>query len=594
MMKFPYGISNFATLRTEGFLYFDRTAMIALLEQAGKQLLFLRPRRFGKSLLVSTLSNYYDLQQTQQFAALFGDLAIGKSPTSEHNQYMVMQWDFSQVSPQGNTEQIKSHLFDHINQTAKAFARRYAPYLKNEIDIYSDNAIATVESLLNAVDNSSHQLYLLIDEYDNFANEVLMHNRGDKQRYHALLEGEGILKTLFKVIKAGASQGKIARVFITGVSPVVMSDMTSGYNVAKNISLDPRFNALCGILQSELQTITTQVLTQCCATDTLPTVMETLRQFYNGYRFCYSNHQAQVYNPILCFHFLEHYQLECAAPRVMLDGNLAMDAGRIRYIANLEGGQAVIDWIMDEENNVTLDNLADDFSVENIWHLKQDKRYMLSLMYYFGILTLQGISQLSGKPQLGIPNLVVRGLYLEQLKQQALPNPQDESKVGDLVDQFYQTANLQPLIDFVEQKYFMIFSNRDYRWSNELTIKTAFASLLFNDLYYVMDSETELERRYTDLVMTVRPNMRQYQGLQDFVFEFKYLSLGDLGLSGEQLKNTAYEQLEKLAPVQAAIHNALTQLTNYRQVLVEKYQEPQRLHCLAVIALGFERIIWRK
>ena len=162
------------------------------------------------------------------------------------------------------------------------------------------------------------------------------------------------------------------------------------------------------------------------------------------------------------------------------------------------------------------------------------------------------------------------------------------------VDQFYQTANLQPLIDFMEQKYFTVFSNRDYRWSNELTIKTAFASLLFNDLYYVMDSETELERRYTDLVMTVRPNMRQYQGLQDFVLEFKYLSLGDLGLSGEQLKNTAYEQLEQLVPVQAAMHNALTQLTHYRQVLVEKYQEPQRLHCLAVIALGFERIIWRK
>lgn len=140
-----------------------------------------------------------------------------------------------------------------------------------------------------------------------------------------------------------------------------------------------------------------------------------MRQFYNGYRFSYSLQQPLIYNPILSFYFLDYYQLHCTAPHTMLDANLAMDAGRIRYIANLEGYREVIDSIIDEQNPVELDTLADDFGVENIGRIKQDKRYMLSLMYYFGILTLGGIAS-DGSLILTIPNLVVRGLYLEQLK----------------------------------------------------------------------------------------------------------------------------------------------------------------------------------
>ena len=420
MIKFPYGVSNFQRIRSHDYLYLDRTASLATLEQIGEQLLFLRPRRFGKSLLISTLASYYDLNQADQFTTLFGDLAIGQQPTPEHNQYLVLQWDFSKISPQGNVEQIKHSLFAHLNATFKEFAYYYRDKLTTTIDIFPEDAVASFHSVLSITKSSGYQLYLLIDEYDNFANEVLMHNQGDKARYLALLEGEGILKTLFKVIKAGASEGKIGRVFITGVSPVVMSDMTSGYNVAKNITLDPRFNGLCGITQQELAPLVAQVLEDCAKPQQLAAVLENMRQFYNGYRFCYNVAKEALYNPILCFHFLEHYQQECTAPRDMLDSNLAMDAGRIRYIANLEGGQTVIAWVLDEENTASLDNLADDFGVENIWRLKQDQHYMLSLMYYFGILTLGGFSS-DGSLQLKIPNLVVKGLYLQQLKKQALP-----------------------------------------------------------------------------------------------------------------------------------------------------------------------------
>jgi DNA-binding transcriptional MerR regulator len=144
----------------------------------------------------------------------------------------------------------------------------------------------------------------------------------------------------------------------------------------------------------------------------------------------------------------------------------------------------------------------------------------------------------------------------------------------------------------MESKYFAVFNNRDYRWSNELTIKTAFLTLLFNDTYYIMDSETALQRRYSDLTLIVRPNMRQYPALLDMVLEFKYLGLKELGLSAEQIRAMPRAELQQLPLVVTALQDATQQLQQYRAVLVEKYREPQRLRCLAVVALGFERLVW--
>ena len=591
MIKFPYGNSDFHSLRTEGYLYLDRTHHIPLLEMAGKQLVFLRPRRFGKSLWLSTLANYYDLNRAGEFAALFGDLAVGQNPTPEHNQYLILRWDFSKVSAQGDTATITRHLFDHINQAIKHFTVQYRQYLQSEIDILADNAIATFESLVNVVKSSGHQLYLLIDEYDNFANEVLMQTRPNQQRYEDLVQSEGILKTLFKAIKGNASEGKIGRVFITGVSPLVMSDMTSGYNVATHIYLEPKFNALCGVTTAELMQLVTIISTSCQhSSDNVQTTIEIMRQFYNGYRFCDDIAQNKVYNPTLVFYFLRHYQEYCSAPPQILDGNLAMDANKIRYIANLPAGKAVIANILDEQQAVKLARLENQFGIEKLHDIQTDPDYMVSLLYFFGVLTLSGRGVI-GELILDIPNLVIRGLYVDEIKRNALPDAGDRHSLQRLTDTFYQTADLQPLADFMESKYFAVFNNRDYRWSNELTVKTAFLTLLFNDTYYIMDSETALQRRYSDLILIVRPNMRQY-ALLDMVLEFKYLSLADVGLSGEQVRAQQRETLAALPLVQTALQEARQQLQHYRNVLVEKYREPQRLRCLAVVALGFERLVW--
>ncbi len=593
MITLPYAISDFRTLRTEGYLYLDRTDCIQALEKAGRQLVFLRPRRFGKSLLLSMLANYYDLNTAHEFETLFSGLTVGNNPTPEHNQYLILRWDFSKVSGQGNIEQIKRSLFEHLNERMTDFVQHYQALLKFPVRIYDDNALATFESLSNATKNSGYTIYLLIDEYDNFANEVLVHDAGNAKRYYDLLESEGIVKTLFKVVKGSVSEGKISRVFITGVSPLVLSDMTSGYNVSTNISLDEDFNGLCGVSEEELSGLVGEILQDCGLPDTqAATVLDTMRQFYNGYRFCADANLPTVYNPTLCFYFLRAYQKRCKPPAEMLDGNLAMDASRVRYIANLPEGANVIANILDEQNPVLLPYLETQFGVEQLHRLQTDPRYMASLLYFFGVLTIAGTGGPLEEMQLEVPNRVIFALYVETLREKALPDLADRRHVEALAKQFYQTADLQPLADYLESRYFTVFNNRDYRWGNELTIKTAFMSLLYNDMYYIMDSEAALQRRYADLLMIIRPDQRRLAALQDMVLEFKYLSLQTLGLTAEEVRRQSRETLQQLPAVQEALQAALLQLQDYRRVLVEKYREPQRLHCFAVVALGFERLVW--
>jgi len=289
MLKFPYGVSDFHTLMTENYFYVDRTHLLPAIEDAGKQLLFLRPRRFGKSLLLSMLENYYDVAKAGEFEQLFGQLAVGKQPTPKHNQYFVLKWDFSQVSPEGEMLEIRRNLHHYLNRCIQDFASSYQPYWSLDIPIDTEDATLSLLALLTAVRRTPYRLYLLIDEYDNFANELLVGTRAlSDSRYQTLLSGEGALKALFKVVKAASSGQGLERVFITGVSPVVLSDLTSGYNVAENIYLRPEFNDLCGFQETELVAVVTQVVHDCqLPPDQATNVLEMMRTFYNGYCFCW-------------------------------------------------------------------------------------------------------------------------------------------------------------------------------------------------------------------------------------------------------------------------------------------------------------------
>ncbi|MEZ4527448.1 MAG: AAA family ATPase [Desulfobacterales bacterium] len=592
-MKFPYGICDFCKIITEDYYYADRTDRIPVIEEAGSNLLFLRPRRFGKTLLLSMLENYYDLARAGEFEKLFGHLAIGKNPTQRHSSYFVMKWDFSAVDPQGDSEQIRQALHDHINGRIQMFGKYYSDFLTDRIEINRTNAPASLQSLLTAIKGTPYPLYLLIDEYDNFANEVLMagHAQEHRQRYKDLLYGEGAVKTVFKAVKAAGAGLGLDRVFITGVSPVVLSDITSGYNVAKNIFLKPQFNDLCGFQESEIQEILALTASECGLSEQDPNdTLSAMRTFYNGYCFT-SDRLPHVYNPTLSLYFLEHFQETCQKPGQLLDSNLAMDRGKIRYISDLPKGEEIVISALNGEPELSVRHLADRFGVEDMLTVPKDSNFMISLLYYFGVLTFSGEKTEFGDSVLKIPNLVIRKLYAERIREMFLPGSGDE--IVRTARNFYKTGDMGPLCSFIEQKYFRIFDCRDYRWANELTVKTAFLTLLFDDGFYIMDSETSLERGYADMTMIVRPDMRKYP-LLDFLMEFKYVSLKDANLSGDQAKETGIGELKALAPVQKKLAESEAKLKDYRKTLLSEYGDLLRLRTYSLVSIGFERLIWEE
>ena len=590
-MKFPYGISDFESLITRRFHYVDRTDHIPLLEEAGDQLLFLRPRRFGKSLLLSMLENYYDLNKADRFDALFGDLAIGKDPTAEHNQYFVLKWDFSEVSPTGDGEEIKRNLYRYLNSRINDFSNYYRSTLGSAIPIDHEDAAVSFQGLLSAIRETGHSVYLLIDEYDNFANELMMgiYQGARKSRYQAILSGEGCMKALFKVIKATAGTRGLGRVFITGVSPVVMSDLTSAYNVAENIYLQPQFNDLCGFREGEIAQVLSEIARECQLSGSqVDEALSMMRTFYNGYRFS-PDAEQHIYNPTLALYFLKVFQRDCRYPRKILDSNLAMDRGKMHYIARLPEGRQLIFDALAEENPVTISELADRFGVEDMFYAPKDTSFVASLLYYFGILTLGGVTPF-GKLILTIPNLVIRKLYAESIREMLLP----EGKEGDMAERaaeaLYQQGDIRPLCDFMEKKYFKVFSNRDYASANELTVKTAFLTLLFNDTLYIMESEAEIERGHTDLTLIVRPDMREYLVL-DILIEFKFVSLQEAGVDGKTLEKMDDAALRALPAVQAKQRDAKAGLARYQEKLRRKFGDVLRLNSFSVVAIGFERLV---
>ncbi|MFP4279404.1 MAG: AAA family ATPase [Halochromatium sp.] len=591
-MHFPYGLSDFGKLREQEYWYLDRTDRIPALEAAGDQLIFLRPRRFGKSLLLSMLEHYYDLNRAEQFAALFGNLAIGREPTPLHNQYFVLKWDFSLIPAHGEIADIEDAVHRHINDRITAFQHRYASQLPRPISITPEHAISSWESLLSTLSQTPHKLYLLIDEYDNFANEVLMAARpGSQDRYQTLLQGEGLLKTVFKSVKAAAGGLGLDRVFITGVSPVVMSDMTSGYNVGEDIYLLPQFNDLCGFTEAEVATVLSQLAEEGGEGGdwTAPAALETMRTFYNGYRFSEAAEEG-LYNPTLSLYFFKALATQGQYPRRMLDENLAMDRNKLMYITQLPQGEDLLIEALSGDDRILIPELVQRFGVADVLAAVKDQPFMASLLYFFGILTLAGEGTLA-KLILRIPNLVARGLYVERLRERWLPAPEIRSQARSASEALYLTGDLTPLCDLIEQSYFRVLSNRDYRWSNELLVKFAFLTLLFDDRLYMAVSELETERGYADLALIVRPDKRRFQAL-DLLLEFKYLGLKELGLNGEQVRELPREALAERPAVKAKLDEAEAQARDYGGTLIERHGLKD-LRAFAVVALGVERVLWR-
>lgn len=592
-MKFPYGLADFYAMRKEGYFYQDRTRFIRTVEERGKQLVFLRPRRFGKSVWISTLANYYDVARANDFAMLFGDLAIGQEPTPLHNQHFILRWDFSKVAAFGDVETIIQVLYDHLNDRIQDFGVRYTHWLTQPITIHPTNAISSFESLLSAIAVLPYKLYLLIDEYDNFANEIAMGGAlSDTERYQKMVTGDGVLKTVFKNIKAAIGEGRMDRVFVTGVSPMLLSDLTSGFNTATDISLERQMHDLCGFTAEEVAQITNQVGNDCGFTpDQLEQTLDLMRVFYDSYTFRPDANEP-LYNPTLTLYFLDKLQLDREPPQKLLDVNLAMDRNKLEYIAARPGGEALILRLMENKPPLTVREIYDRFSLSDLLQPAQEALHLASLLFYFGLTTIGGRTN-QGKLRLQIPNLVTYGLYFERLRVLLLPDVLQRNRASEVVELLYTEGTMQPLCDFMAERVYRAFSNRNYRHANELTVKALFLSLLYNDLIYITDPEPELERRYADLLMLLRPEQRIYQ-LYDLLIEFKYVELSKVQMSAEQVRSKTTAELAALDGIKTEITAARSALQAYRQTLQTKYGALLKLRVYAIVSLGFERVFWQE
>jgi len=599
MIRLPYGNADFYKIIQEDYFYIDRTAAIETMESVGSVLLFLRPRRFGKSLWVSVLHNYYDIRRAPEFDLLFGHLAIGQKPTPRHNKYFILKWNFSLIDTTGDIPEIKQQLHNHLNGQAEQFIQVYRDYFDHEIQLDPTDGLRSFQSILAEVSRTPYKIYLLIDEYDNFANEVLMAGHGDShERYEALVKGEGLLKTIFRAIKFGTEGQGIDRVFITGVSPVVMSDITSGFNISENIYSMHQFNDLCGFKETAVAAVLAQVVQECHLSPAQEVeALEMMRRFYNGYRFSYdslADEMGKLYNPTLVLYFLKYLQRECKFPSQILDHNLAMDRNKIAYIAQLPHGYELITQLLGEHEPLVISQLANRFGVVEMLKPEHDTTFMASLLYFFGVVTLSRERTIYEELILQIPNLVIRKLYAEQLFELMLPLGQEIDEARQVTRQLYQKGEMGPLCEFIERKQFKVFANRDYEATNELTIKTVFLTLLFNDTFYIMDSEPAIGRHYGDLIMLVRPDLR-HSALLDILIEFKYVPLGKHQLTGEQVAAMSQVELLALKPVQSALTKAKKQLKIYREKLQQVYGVGfLKLRCYVVVSVGYDRLVWQE
>ena len=592
-MKFPYGISDFKSLITEGYFYCDRTNKIPLIENAKSQL-FIRPRRFGKSLVLSMLENYYDVAKKDEFETIFGGLKIGKNPTKLRNSYFILKFDFSCVDPTGSAEDVKKALFNHINGCIEEFYAFYKHkgYELPQIKVNFDDAIYSLKSLVSSVRLTPYPVYLLIDEYDNFANTVMMGVQSAGKRYETLVHDEGPLRTFFKAVKASTSGSKFDRVFITGVSPVVMSDITSGYNIAENIYFEPEFNDLCGFKQAEVEDVIKKIVDKCgFEKKKIKEAVDLMQTYYNGYIFSHAA-DDKICNPTLCLYFFKQFEKRCSYPREMLDDNLAMDESKLEYIARIPRGRDLLMSLMEDKQQIAASRISKRFGIrEMLTDKSRDNTFLASFLYYFGVLTIAGDTE-DLKVILKVPNLVMKSLYVERIQKMLLPEPEDRDDGKLAAEKVYEKGEMAPLCRFMEERYFKVFHNRDYRWANELTVKTAFLTLLYNDIIYIMDSETEIDRRYADLTMIIRPDKR-YGKVFDVLIEFKFVKLKDAGISADQARKLSEDELMRIPEIANRIKDGAKQVQEYGKKLEQRYGN-LRLQKFVVVALGFERVCFKK
>ena len=535
-MKIPYGISNFKSLREQGYLYVDKTPYIEKLENLNsKYIFFIRPRRFGKSLFLSTLEHYYDVNAEEDFQKLFGDLYIGKNPTPLKNTYLILKLNFSGLNTENKESLYGSFKSSLINSIA-SFLSKYSWVLGDKTEL--KNALFNTYDIRSLIDvfieeirRHSKKIYLIIDEYDHFANDIIA--MGDNDFYKEIIRASGFVRDFYETVKIG-TENVIDRIFITGISPIMLDDLTSGFNIAMNITMDKNLNEMLGFTEKELQKILDMLNINPAD------IQIKLKDYYNGYLFNLDASE-RMYNPDMIFYFLDQYTRYNKEPRILIDDNVKTDYGRLNRLATNEKNKKVLEKILRDESIVS--DIVTKFSFDRMY----DDEYFISLLFYMGMLTIKESKY--NMVELAIPNYVIKTIFWEYFERKLKEEYHLEYQKSELAESIWTMAfqgKIEPFLDFISNNVLKALSNRDIINFDEKYIKVILFSYLITSGLYKPVSEKEVESGYIDIYL--ERDMRNPDVKYEWLLELKYIKKSeerrpDFAQYIEKIKAEGQEQL---------------------------------------------------
>lgn len=565
----PYGMMNFADIRLDNYYYVDKTSFIPVIEQSDRFFFFIRPRRFGKSLTLNMLQHYYDVRTRDKFDALFGDLYIGKHPTRDRNSYLVLYLNFSGIS--GELHNYRQGLDAHCNTSFDYFCDIYAEYLPQGIkEVLNEKAgaVEQLDYLYHQCELAGQQIYLFIDEYDHFTNAILS-DAESIHRYTEETHKEGYLRAFFNRVKAG-TYSSIKRCFITGVSPVTMDDLTSGFNIGTNYSLTPKFNAMMGFTEDEVREMLTYYSTKAPFHHTVDELIELMKPWYDNYCFaqeCYD--QPTLYNSNMVLYFVKNYiDNNGKAPRNMIESNIRIDYEKLRMLIRKDkefAHDASIIQTLVSQGYIT-GELKDGFPAANI----VDSDNFVSLLYYFGMLTVSGTYK--GKTKLIIPNQVVREQFYTYLL-----NTYNEA---DLSFSNHEKDELSSALayDGAWQSYFNYIADCLKRYASqrdkqkgESFVHGFTLAMTAQNRFYRPISEADTQSGYVDIFLS--PMLEIYPDMShSYIIELKYAKYKDPESRVEELRAEGVSQANRYADTDR-VKNAIGTTQLHKIVVVYKGME---------------------
>lgn len=561
MKRIPYGVSDFVDIIKRNQYYVDKTMYIPKLEEEADSLFFIRPRRFGKSLLLSMMCAYYDINQSDRFEELFGKLWIGSHPTPYRGKFQVLFLDFSKIG--GDIKDLKENFNNYCNIRLDNFIERYKRAYRPEI-VEKIKSAPTAVDKLNMIDteakDANMQLYLIIDEYDNFTNVVL--NEHGEKVYWALTHAKGFYREIFKVFK-----GMFTRIFMTGVSPVTLDDLTSGFNIGWHISTKPAFNQMLGFSTEDVREMfeyfksAGKVRPDC----DVESVIAEMKPWYDNY--CFSEDalqtQSRVFNCDMVLYYLRNYMETGESPRQMIDPNTKTDYNKMKKLLQLDkldGNRKGVIYEIAEQGEI-ISNLETTFPAETLTNPKM----FVSLLFYYGMLTIKGTR--GSRLILGIPNNNVRKQYYEYLLEQY--EEKASLDTNQLEDYFYDMAydgKWHDALQFLADSYAKVSSVRD-GIEAERNIQGFFMAYLNLNAYYMTAPELELNHGYCDFFLL--PDLTHYASKHCYILELKLIPKKEKGMSQE-----TYE-----AAIQQQWDAAEVQIKHYAEApRVEALRQGTQLH----------------